>query len=123
MSPHAMKLRIASLGLLLVFLSAPVLGAAELASCSPCCPRPAAEAPCDPSDAPCHSFARVACCEVAPAAALPPASGSVDVPGSQPTVVAACPRAPVVQRVQPPPIVGDLALRTSPLRLSVVLLI
>jgi len=123
MSPQVMKRRIAGLGLLLAFLAAPALGAVELASCSPCCPRPAAEDPCDPGEAPCHSFSEVACCEIAPASAPPPASRSLDAPNAQPTVVAAGPRAAVVQRVQPPPIPGDLALRTSPLRLSVVLLI
>ena len=123
MSPRVMKRRFAGLGLVFAFLTAPALGAVELASCSPCCPRPAAENPCDPAEAPCLSFSEVACCEVAPASAPPPASRSLDAPGAQPIVVAACPRAPVVQRVQPPPIPGDLALRTSPLRLSVVLLI
>lgn len=123
MSPSVMKRRIAGLGLLLAFLTAPALGAVELASCSPCCPQSAAENPCDPAEAPCLSFSDVACCEVAPASAPPPASRSLDAPGAQPIVVAACPRAPVVQRVQPSPIPGDLALRTSPLRLSVVLLI
>lgn len=123
MSPRVMKRRLAGLGLLLAFLTAPALGAVELGSCSPCCPRPAAEGPCDPGEAPCLSFSDVACCEIAPASAPPPAGRSLDAPGAQPIVFVTCPRAPVVQRVQPPPVPGDLALWTSPLRLSVILLI
>ena len=116
-----MKGRIAVLALAIGFIAAPALGAVAMHSCPPCCPQPA-DAPCQTAEALCVPLA-VSCCDAAPAAPASQAKGSIDSPTLHWLATAVRPGTPVPQHARAPRIAGDLALRTSPLRLSVVLLI
>lgn len=117
-----MQRGIAVLVLAIGFLAAPLSGAAALDSCSPCCPQPA-DAPCETGDAPCVHLAAASCCDLAPVAPAPEAKRSTEAPSFHPLVTAVRSSAPVPRPVALARTGGDLALRTSPLRLSVVLLI
>ena len=115
---------IASLTLAIAFLAAPTLGIAAMDACPPCCAQ-ADEAPCEAEDAPCLSVAVVSCCEAQPAKTPPEAKRQID-PKNGEELHPSAPRSgaqysPSVSPTRPPD--ADLALRTSPLRLSVVLLI
>lgn len=115
--------RIAALALAIAFLIAAPLGASEgMDSCAPCCPQPA-EAACASGEIPCESLATGCCCELTPAAAASVAQRSVDGPALLPVARAVRTRSQAPRTALPPPGDGDLALLTSPLRLSVVLLI
>lgn len=117
-----MKGRIAVLALAVGFLAAPTLGAVAMDSCPPCCPQPA-DAPCETGQTPCEFLAATPCCDAAPAAPSSPAKRSLDGPGFQLVAAGIRSSAPPQQPVLPPRVAGDLAVLTSPLRLSVVLLI
>jgi hypothetical protein len=118
-----MKGRIAALALAIVLLAAPTLGAAEtMGACPPCCPQ-LAEAPCEMGEAPCASLAAAPCCDVAPAAPASQARRSVEAPNLHPAAAALRASVPAPPRLASHRAAGDLALRTSTLRFSVVLLI
>lgn len=112
-----MKSRIAVLAVTLAFLAAPALGTGAQDSCAPCCP--AAQAPCESGDGPCASLGAIPCCETAPQAPASQAKRSLELP--HPEASAPRARAPIPAGIPAPPIARDLALLTSPLRLSVVL--
>ncbi len=114
--------RIVVLALAIGFFAAPSLGAAAMDSCPPCCPQ-AADAPCETGEAPCVSLSAISCCDVAAAALASQAKRSIDAPTLHRATHAVRASAPISQHVQALRIAGDLALLTSPLRLSVVLLI
>ena len=111
-----MKGRIAVVALAMGFFAAPTLGAVAMDSCPPCCS-------CETGEAPCGSLAAVTCCDAAPAAPASQAKRSIDAPTLHPVATAVSSSTPVPQHACAPRIAGDLALLTSPLRLSVVLLI
>ncbi len=115
-----MKDRIAVLALAIAFFAAPALGATAMESCPPCCPQ-AGDAPCQGGEAPCLSLGNVSCCDAAPAAPASQAQRSGAAPTLHPLTTAVRPGAPVPQHARGPRIAGELALLTSPLRLSVVL--
>lgn len=118
-----MKGRIAALAFSIALLAAPMLGAAAtMDPCPPCCPQ-LADAPCQTGEAPCTSLAAAPCCDVAPAAPASQAKRPIDAPSVHLAAAAVSPHVPAPPRVAAPRVVGDLALLTSPLRLSVVLLI
>ncbi len=117
-----MKGRIAVLALAIGFIAAPALGAVAMDSCPPCCPQPA-DAPCQTGEALCVPLAAVSCCDMAPAAPASQAKRSIDSPTLHWVAAAVGPSTQVPQHACAPRIAGDLALLTSPLRLSVVLLI
>ena len=117
-----MKGRIAVLAVAIGFLAVPTLGATAMDSCPPCCPQPA-DAPCETGEAPCVSLAAVPCCDVAPVVPASRAKPSIDAPAFHAVATSVRPSAPVPQHAHAPRVAGDLALLTSPLRLSVVLLI
>ncbi len=117
-----MKGRIAVLALAIGVIAAPALGAVAMDSCPPCCPQPA-DAPCQTGEALCVPLAAVSCCDMAPAAPAYQAKGSIDSPTPLWVETAVRPGTPVPQHADAPRITGDLAPLTSPLRLSVVLLI
>ena len=113
---------IAVLALAIGFLAAPTLGAVAMDVCPPCCPQPA-DAPCETGDAPCISLSVASCCAAPPAAPASEAKRQIDAPNFQPVAVATRWNPPLPRTVGPALADADLALRTSPLRLSVVLLI
>lgn len=113
---------IAVLALAIGFLAAPTLGAVARDLCPPCCPQPV-DAPCEAGDAPCISVSAASCCDAPPAAPASEAKRKIDPPSFQPVAAAARWNPPLPRTVGPPPADADLALRISPLRLSVVLLI
>ncbi len=117
-----MKGRIAVLALAIGFIAAPALSAVAIDSCPPCCPQPA-DAPCQAGEALCVPLAAVSCCDMAPAAPASQAKGSIDSPTFQWVATAVRPNTPVPRHARAARIAGDLAPLTSPLRLSVVLLI
>ncbi len=117
-----MKGRIAVLALAIGFIAAPALGAVAMDSCPPCCPRPA-DAPCQTGEALCVPLAAVSCCDMAPAAPASQAKASIDSPTLHGLATAVRPGTPIPRHACVPRIAGDLAQLTSPLRLSVVLLI
>ena len=118
-----MKRAVAALALALGFFASPILGIAAMDVCPPCCSQPA-EAPCESGDAPCLSVAVVSCCDAPLAALSSDAKRNIDPPNHK-HLVTMVRRAPPVSFsiVLPPWSDADLALRTSPLRLSVVLLV
>ena len=117
-----MKGRIAVLAFAIGFIAAPALAGVAMDSCPPCCPQPA-DTPCQAGEARCVPLAAVSCCDMAPAAPAFQAKGSLDSPTLHWVATAVRPGAPVPEQARGPRIAGDLALLTSPLRLSVVLLI
>ena len=117
-----MQRTIATLALLVGFLATPTLGAVAMDSCPPCCPQPA-DAPCETGDAPCASIAVASCCEAPPAAPTSEAKRKIEAPSFHPVATAAQWSPPRARSADPLSADVDLAPRTSPLRLSVVLLI
>jgi hypothetical protein len=115
-----MQHTIAVLALAVGFLAAPTFAAVAMDGCPPCCPQPA-NAPCETGEAPCVSVAVASCCDAPPPASE--AKRSIDAPNFQPVATMARTSAPVPRRAAPVRSGADLALLTSPLRLSVVLLI
>jgi hypothetical protein len=114
----SMKARIAVLTLAIAFVAAPALGAIALAACPPC-EMPPAHAPCEPGAIGCASLAAASCCELAPVTA--PAKRSTEQPTPQPVIIALRASTPAPPHAPAPRIAAGLALRSSPLRLSVVL--
>ncbi len=117
-----MKGQIAVLAVAIGFLAVSTLGAVAMDSCPPCCPQPA-DAPCETAEAPCVALAAVPCCDVAPVVPASQAKRAIDGPAFLGLATSLRPSAPVPQHAHAPRVAGDLALRTSPFRLSVVLLI
>ncbi len=113
----SMKARIAVLALAIVFVTAPALGVLASAACAPC-EMSSADAPCEPGAMSCVSLAAASCCDVAPFAAPAKRSSEQTPP---PVVTALRPSAPGSPHARAPRFTADLALRSSPLRLSVVL--
>lgn len=118
-----MKRTIAALALALGFFASPILGIAAMDVCPPCCSQPE-EAPCESGEAPCLSIAVVSCCDASPAALSSDAKRNIDLPNQKHLVTTARRGPPVsLSIVLPPWSDADLALCTSPLQLSVVLLV
>ncbi len=115
-----MKGRIAVLAVAIGFLAVPTLGAKAMDSCPPCCPQPA-DAPCETGEAPCVSLAAVPCCDVSPVVPASQAKRSIEGPAFHAVATSVRLSAPVPQHAHAPRVAGDLALLTSPFRLSVVL--
>jgi len=114
----SMKARIAALALAIAFLAAPALGALASTVCAPCEMAPAG-APCEPGAMSCASLAAANCCDLAPVTA--PAKRSSEQPTPPPVATVLRPSEPVSPHARAPRLTADLALRSSPLRLSVVL--
>ena len=117
-----MKRRIAVLALAVGFYAAPTFGAVAMDSCPPSCPH-LADAPCETGEARCVSMSAVPCCDMAPSGATSQAKQSTRAPTLHLMATAVRSSAPTSERARASRIGGDLALLTSPLRLSVVLLI
>ena len=113
-----MQGRIAVLGLAIGFLAAPGLGAVEMDTCPPCCPQPT-DTPCEP----CASLAAMACCDAPPVAPASPQTRAIDPPALHPIAGAVRFGVPTPRRTLLARVADDLAVATTPLRLSVVLLI
>ena len=117
-----MKGRIVVLALAIAFIAAPTLGVVAMDGCPPCCHQPADE-DCKTGAAPCVSMASTSCCDVAPAAPAPQPFRSTDSPTLGWISAAVSLGAPVPRRADTPRVTETMAPLTSPLRLSVVLLI
>lgn len=101
---------------------APGLGAVAKDSCPPCCPQPV-DSPCQTGAGPCVSLTAVPCCDGAPAAPASRAKRSADSPNVPLAVVAVRSISTIPRHAGAAQRDVDLSLLTSPLRLSVVLLI
>ena len=117
-----MKDRIAVLALAIGFLAAPGLRAVAMDSCPPCCRQPG-DCPCETGEAPCETLSTLSCCDVAPAAPAFQAKRSIDAPVPQPVALAVPFGVPTPKRTPSSRARRDLVALSSPLRLSVVLLI
>ncbi len=116
-----MKGRTAAIALAIVSLTLPAARVVPMDTCR-CCPQ-AAEAPCESAQAPSESMAAMPCCTAAPA--TPPSSAKplVEAPVSHPLPIAMHSSTQTPARSPLAGSAADLAVTTSPLRLSVVLLI
>ncbi len=117
-----MKGRIAVLALAIGFILAPTLGVVAMDCGALCCHQPA-DAPCKTGEAPCVSTASASCCDAAPAAPAPQPMRSTDSPTLDWVSTAVSLGTPARRHVHTPRIAASMAPLTSPLRLSVVLLI
>jgi len=118
----SVKRRTAILVLLTGLVAAPGLGAVARDACPPCCPQPV-DSPCQTAEAPCVSLTAVPCCEGAPATPASPAKQSADPPSVRLDALAVRPVSTVTGHPGAPQRDRNLPLLTSPLRLSVVLLL
>jgi len=117
-----MKGRIVVLALAIAFIAAPTLGVVAMDGCPPCCHQPADE-DCKTGEAPCVSTASASCCDLAPAAPSPQPIRSTHSPTLGWISAAVILGPPVPRCVDTPRATETMAPLTSPLRLSVVLLI
>jgi hypothetical protein len=121
-----MKIRLASLALAFAFLAAPALGAVSADACMPCCPGMESEsgdAHCGTDAGSCEHLAAESCCKAAPAAPARVSTRSIDAPSLQPVLCASSLAAVTPLVAANPHRAAAVALRSSPRRLSVVLLI
>ena len=109
--------RSAALLLVAAFAVAPSIAIGAMTDDSCCCPSP----PCHGMASECEmTLADGPCCEQVPPALLEVAKRNPE-PGSQLAIAARFTRVISVRRARQPVRAGDLELRVSPLRLSVVL--
>jgi len=114
---------VAALAIAIALIAVPTPGVAPAMDAGPPCCWQRADAPCQTGEAACTSLAAATCCDVAPAAPASQTKSSIDAPSLHRVASAMTPGVPVPSRVAAPRVAENLTLLTSPLRLSVVLLI